>query len=233
MQLPYFYEPFIDTAAKEFSLSEDASRHAVLVLRMKAGEQLQITDGEGMLVTATIIGAHKKNTVVQINTVEHIPYTNKNIGLAIAPTKNIGRIEWLLEKVTEIGIKSIVLLQTSRTERTNIKAERLQHILVSAMLQSRQAYLPELSVSVPFEHIVTTNEYAEKYIAHCLEDAGKTTLQNIRSAESKIILIGPEGDFTEDEINLAIRQGFKPVSLGHTRLRTETAGLVAAVVLTI
>lgn len=233
MQLPYFYEPVIDVTAKEFSLSEDASRHVAQVLRMKAGEQLQITDGKGMLATATIINAHKKNTVVQINSVEHIPYTNKNTSLAIAPTKNIGRIEWLLEKVTEIGIKSIVLLQTKRTERSNVKAERLQHILVSAMLQSRQAYLPELSVSVPFENIVKMNDYTEKYIAHCVEDPHKTTLRNINSAASKIILIGPEGDFTDDEINLAINEGFKPVSLGLTRLRTETAGLVAAVALTI
>lgn len=233
MQLPYFYEPAIDTAVKEFSLNEDASRHAAQVLRMKAGEQLQLTDGKGMLATATIINAHKKNTVVQINAVEHIPFINKNICLATAPTKNIGRIEWLLEKVTEIGVKSIVLLQTKRTERTNIKAERLQHILVSAMLQSRQAYLPELDVSVPFEDVVKTNDYTEKYIAHCAEDAQKTSIRNIHSAGSKIILIGPEGDFTEDEINLAIGKSFKPVSLGQTRLRTETAGLVAAVALTI
>lgn len=233
MQLPYFYEPLIDTTAQESSLCEDSSRHAVQVLRMTGGERLQLTDGKGLLATATIINAHKKNTVVRINTIEHIPYTNRNICLAIAPTKNIGRIEWLLEKVTEVGIKSIALLQTKRTERSKIKTERLQHILVSAMLQSRQAYLPELSVSVPFENIINTNDFVEKYIAHCIEDPHKTALRDINSAASKIILVGPEGDFTDDEINLAIHEGFKPVSLGPTRLRTETAGLVAAVALTI
>ncbi|ANI88795.1 16S rRNA (uracil(1498)-N(3))-methyltransferase [Arachidicoccus ginsenosidimutans] len=232
MQLPYFYEPNIDTAIRQFSLSETSAKHAVQVLRMKTGERLQLTDGNGLLATATIISSGKKNCVVQIDATENFPYMNKNICLAVSPTKNNARLEWLLEKVTEIGMRKIILLNCERTEKTNVKYERLHNILVSAMQQSRQVYLPELIAPTAFEQVVQENIYEEKYMAHCVDNEQKTGLKTTDSAKSKIILIGPEGDFTKEEIQLALDNKFQPVSLGNTRLRTETAGIVAATLLT-
>ncbi|HEY0298796.1 MAG TPA: 16S rRNA (uracil(1498)-N(3))-methyltransferase [Arachidicoccus sp.] len=233
MQLPYFYEPQIESNTAQLTLSENSSKHVVQVLRMKVGEALQLTNGNGLLITATIIAAHKKDCVVQITKQENFAFINKNICLAVSPVKNNARLEWLLEKVTEIGVKRIVLLDCERTEKTNVKQERLHNILVSAMLQSRQVYLPELLDMSSFEKVVKETLYEEKYIAHCLGDDHKITLKTSDSLKSKIILIGPEGDFTKDEIALALTEGFKPVSLGQTRLRTETAGMVAAALLTI
>lgn len=172
-----------------------------------------------------------KNTLVKIENREYFSFPHKENCLAISPTKNNSRIEWLLEKVTEIGIKEIVLLDCERTEKTNVKYERLHNILISAMLQSRQVYLPELRNLIKFDAIVKNNLYEEKYIAHCLHDENKIDLKTIRTNASQIILIGPEGDFTQNEINLALAENFKPVSLGHTRLRTETAGLAATILL--
>lgn len=232
MQLPYFYEPTILPDTDIFTLSEETSKHCVQVLRMQNLEKLQLTNGKGLLLTAEITHAHKKQSVVKINASEFFIDNRAKLCMAIAPTKNNGRLEWVLEKMTEIGVQRIVLINSQRTERSVIKIDRLNGILISAMLQSRQVYLPELSELIDYNRFIQVPlHYDKKYIAHCLEDNEKILLKNMDSSASKIILIGPEGDFTQNEINLAKEKEFMAVSLGDTRLRTETATLVAAVLL--
>lgn len=233
MQLPYFYEPSITAGMKQFILSDDTARHAMQVLRMREGECLQLADGKGLLLTAEIETADKKNCAVQIAAQKFIPQESKNICLAISPTKNNARLEWLIEKVTEIGIRKIILLNCERTEKTNIKMERLHRISVAAMLQSEQAYLPELAGMTAFDEIVSHNDYEEKLIAHCANDDNKMAVKNFSSDKSTIILIGPEGDFSNREIGAARQRAFRSVTLGNTRLRTETAGMVAVTLLNI
>ena len=231
MQLPFFFEenfPDYD----QFILSEDSSRHIVQVLRMKDGEQIQLTNGKGYVLTAEILSAHKKKTEVKIFEKVFIPQPVAKVSVAISLIKNASRFEWFLEKATEIGVSQIIPLICKRTEKTHFREERMKTILVSAMLQSRQARLPELSVPVKINELIKSTAYHQKFIAHCLAVA-KKELKNAVTGKtsSKIILIGPEGDFTTDEIDAALEQNFIQVSLGETRLRTETAGLVAAVLL--
>jgi len=233
MQLPYFYEPSITSEIKQFTLNKEASHHAVQVLRIRQGEGLQLTDGKGLLLTAEMAIADSKNSVVKIVAQEFIPQENKNICLAVSPTKNNARLEWLVEKVAEIGVRKIVLLNCLRTENVKVKTDRLHSILVSAMLQSRQVYLPELQDVTVFDEVVLHNNYEEKLIAHCVNDTPKTHIKHFLSDKSKLILIGPEGDFTNKEISLALQHSFRAVTLGNTRLRTETAGIVAVAVLNI
>ncbi|HEU0226373.1 MAG TPA: 16S rRNA (uracil(1498)-N(3))-methyltransferase [Arachidicoccus soli] len=231
MQLPVFYEPELPKELTTFTLSEDSSKHCIQVLRMKVNEHFHITDGAGNLLTVEIIAPHKKNCVVKIINRHFYPRTTKEICVAITPTKNNSRMEWLLEKLTEIGVQKIILMQSEHSERHTIKYERLHNILVSAMLQSQQLYLPELSELTDFKQVVFNENFQEKYIAHCANDEKKTILPINKNNLSKIILIGPEGDFSANEIALSKVQKYTPVSLGETRLRTETAGLVAAVLL--
>ncbi|MGF7232714.1 16S rRNA (uracil(1498)-N(3))-methyltransferase [Arachidicoccus sp.] len=231
MQLPLFYEPQIAKDLSTFNLSENSSKHCVQVLRMKIGDRLHITDGLGNLLTVRIISAHKKNCSVKMLDRKFFPSDRKNLCIAITPTKNSARMEWLLEKLTEIGVTKIILMQCEHSERLNIRYERLHHILISAMLQSQQLHLPQLSELTSFEQVISKENYAEKYIAHCADDAEKAILPTNKTEQSKIILIGPEGDFSPHEIALSKAHKYIPVSLGETRLRTETAGLVAAVLL--
>lgn len=231
IQLPYFFEPDFTVGVRHFTLSENSSRHCIQVLRMKELDKVQLTNGQGLLATAQITMVHKKHCQTEILGIESQEKKTGGICLAIAPTKNIGRMEWLLEKITEIGIAEICLFESERTERTVVKKERLRQILVSAMLQSRQVFLPELSDLLKLNEIVTKRTDTHKWIAHCLDDQGKTLLSPGNHMESQLILIGPEGDFSPREVALALENNFKPVSLGNNRLRTETAGLVATVLL--
>ena len=231
MQLPFFFEenfPHSD----QFVLSENSSRHIAQVLRMKEGELIQLTNGKGYTLTAEIVSPHKKNTEVKITERTFIPQRKPKIAIAISFIKNTGRFEWFLEKATEIGVSEIIPLLCTRTEKTHFREERMKTILVSAMLQSRQAWLPELSAPVTIIELIKDKSYDQKFIAHCLNEE-KAELKNVitNASSSKIILVGPEGDFTKEEIEAALEQDYKPVSLGETRLRTETAGLVAAVLL--
>lgn len=231
MQLPIFFEEnFPDS--DQFVLSENSSRHIAQVLRMKEGEFIQLTNGKGYTLTAEIVSSHKKNTEVKIIERTFIPQREPKIAIAISFIKNTGRFEWFLEKATEIGVSEIIPLLCTRTEKTHFREERMKAILVSAMLQSRQAWLPELPAPVTIMELIKNKSYDQKFIAHCLNEE-RTELKNIitNAFSSKIILIGPEGDFTKEEIEAALEQDYKPVSLGETRLRTETAGLVAAVLL--
>ena len=232
MQLPIFFEKEFPNDSV-FSLSEDSSRHISQVLRMKENELILLTNGQGSMITAQIISPHKNHTAIKVLEVEEIPSTKKKVTIAISFIKNTGRFEWFLEKATEIGVNEIIPLICKRTEKSHFKTDRMNTILISAMLQSRQAWLPLLKPAIKFDELIGSNTYEQRFIAHCL-DEDKKDLSDISSGitDSKIILIGPEGDFTKEEINDAMANNYMPVTLGETRLRTETAGLVAAVLLT-
>ena len=232
MPLPFFYEESLPETDR-FFLSEESSRHIAQVLRMQESEQLMITNGKGQTLNVEIITPHKKKTEVKIIHKEFIPRAKASVAIAISFIKSASRFEWFLEKATEIGISAIIPLLCKRTEKSHFREDRMKTILVSAMLQSRQAWLPELHAPIKINELIKGNAYGQKFIAHCV-DAEKKLLNDavVVASASKIILIGPEGDFTEEEINEALQQNYIPVSLGETRLRTETAGLVAAVLLT-
>ncbi|MBL0055795.1 MAG: 16S rRNA (uracil(1498)-N(3))-methyltransferase [Chitinophagaceae bacterium] len=233
MNLPFFYTDIIPDAASSLVLSEDTSKHIVQVLRMQNGESLQLTDGKGQLFTAEITDNNRKKCAVSIRQTSKIQPPSSKVTIAISPVKNTSRFEWFLEKATEIGVSSIIPLICERTEKQHFRFDRLQNILLSAMLQSRQCWLPGLLEPRRFEELV--KEKAEgygKYIAHC-EVANEKAALPLQLAKSShhLILIGPEGDFTPAEIQAALQNQFIPVSLGETRLRTETAGIVAATLL--
>jgi len=229
MSLPFFFK---EEFSKEtvFTLNEETSKHIIQVLRMKNGEQLQITNGKGKIITAEIISENKKATDVKLLASDNCQQRANKISIAISLIKNIHRFEWFLEKATEIGVSDIIPIICERTEKQNFRYDRMKNILISAMLQSQQGWLPNLHEPKKFTEIVKISEYQNKYIAHCIKDE-KKQLVNQLIKKSSIILIGPEGDFTKDEIELAKQNNFKAVSLGETRLRTETAGIVACVLL--
>lgn len=231
MSLPFFYHPTLASEAETCTLQEDSSRHIVQVLRMKSGEQLQLTDGKGMLVLAEIVEAHKKKTVVRLLEKKQINPPGNNRTIAISPVKNAARFEWFLEKSTEIGVRQIIPLICQRTEKQHLRMDRMHGILVSAMLQSQQCHLPFLHEPTSLTKLLHDTLLPDgRFIAHCLQDGERKSFrQMVKSTESSIILIGPEGDFTSEEIQQSVHAGFIPVTLGEQRLRTETAGLVAAV----
>lgn len=234
MALPFFYKEDIAPGATAVTLDEDTSKHVVQVLRMQKGEQLQLTDGKGNLFTCQITDNNRKRCAVAIEQMIQHPPPAGNIAIAISLLKNTSRFEWFLEKATEIGINEIMPLLCDRTEKTAFKSERMKGILISAMLQSQQTFLPVLHEPEKLSQIaVQSFDNYSKYIAHCEDEENKQPLtdQLTDPFANKLILIGPEGDFTKSEIELALQNNFHPVSLGNTRLRTETAGMVAAVLL--
>ncbi|MEO5594497.1 MAG: RsmE family RNA methyltransferase [Chitinophagaceae bacterium] len=232
MNLPFFYTENIEPATGTIVLDEDNSRHVVSVLRMEAGEQLHLADGKGNLVTASIADPHKKKCRLSVTGTQFIVPPARKTAIGISLVKNPVRFEWFLEKATEIGITSIFPILCHRTEKQHFRYDRMKNVLVSAMLQSRQAWLPILHEPVKFDSVMVQADYQQKFIAHCIE-ADKKNLGGslINPSANQLILIGPEGDFTADEIEIAIQYDFIPVALGATRLRTETAGMVAAVLL--
>jgi 16S rRNA (uracil1498-N3)-methyltransferase len=233
MSLPFFYIEEADTSGI-VQLNEETSKHVVQVLRMKVDEELQLTDGKGNLYTCIIIDDHRKKTVVKIISTLHTAAPEKKVTIAISLVKNNTRFEWFLEKATEIGVSAIVPLLCARTEKQHFRSERMKGILISAMLQSQQTWLPELPEPVKYAAFIKTAAQEKKFIAHCEDETNKASLVNETGKinGSSLMLIGPEGDFTPEEISLALDQGYIAVSLGNTRLRTETAGMVAAVMLT-
>lgn len=234
MQLPFFYIKEYDPSQKEIILDEDNSRHIVQVLRMIEGEKLNLTDGKGNLITAEVADAHKKYCAVNIQHSTFNIQHSRKITVAISLLKNTSRFEWFLEKATEIGISEIIPLICDRTEKQKFRHDRMMGICVSAMLQSQQVWLPVLHEPVrytEFIRYISERSGVEKMIAHCDVQTGKKDLSTIKPLNDSTILIGPEGDFTTDEIQLALENKFIPVSLGGTRLRTETAGVVASVLL--
>jgi 16S rRNA (uracil1498-N3)-methyltransferase len=233
MSLPFFYTDPISLSDNIVVLNEENSKHIVQVLRMQNGKQIKLTDGFGNIFLAEITDAHKKKCTVKIiERAKHGSPANK-VCVAVSPVKNNSRLEWFLEKATEIGVSEIVLLMCERTEKQNIRLDRMKGILISAMLQSQQAWLPILEEPKKYIEFIKSVQSNYKFIAHCEEDK-KTSLKEtttIKQLNNSTIIIGPEGDFTLQEIALALENNFTPVALGDTRLRTETAALVAATLL--
>lgn len=225
MQL--FYNPDIQPGDSAFTFDKEESRHIVKVLRKKEGDTIHITNGKGQLFTSEVLFANEKKCEVKIIAEEAFEPTSYSLHLAVAPTKMNDRYEWFLEKATEIGVHEITPIICEHSERTNFKADRFEKILQSAMKQSVQYYLPKLNEPVAFNAFVNEQHEGQLFIAHC-EETDKKLLKNTLQPQQKVtILIGPEGDFSTKEIKLALEKGYIPVSLGNTRLRTETAAVVA------
>ena len=232
MQLPFFYIEEYDPSQIEIILDEDTSRHVVQVLRMNEVEQLNLTDGKGNLITAEIIKANKKHCTVAIKETRYKEQGTRRVSIGISLLKNSNRFEWFLEKASELGIHEIIPLICERTEKEKFRRDRLQGILVSAMLQSQQCWLPGLRDPVEYKKVVEESHHQQKFIAHCMEDQKRDLADVINeNLSSQLILIGPEGDFTKEEVDWAVQHHFIAVTLGETRLRTETAGLAAATLL--
>ena len=225
MQL--FYTPSLTAETKEFEFSKDESQHIIKVLRMKEGDVVYTTNGQGYIFTGRILAAHPQKCRAAIEGHERRHHKHYHLHLAVAPTKVNSRFEWFLEKATEIGIDEITPLFCERSERRVVKLNRLQKVIESAMKQSLRAYLPLLNPPMDIREFIKKEHQGMKFIAHC-EDVEKTDLKRRLGADQDVtILIGPEGDFTHQEIKNAYGQGFHPISLGEARLRTETAALMA------
>ncbi|GHC50093.1 16S rRNA (uracil(1498)-N(3))-methyltransferase [Ulvibacter litoralis] len=226
MQL--FYNPTISETSKEVVFDKEESRHISKVLRKKEGDILHLTNGKGYFFEAKLLSINPKRCVASVLTSERQEPLSYHLHLAVAPTKLNDRYEWFLEKATEIGISEITPIICDRSERKVIKPERYEKIIQSAMKQSLKAYLPKLNPAISLKEFLT-KDHTEKIkgIAHCEDSAKKSLKETIIPNTSILLLIGPEGDFTEKEINLAFSEDFKPITLGDSRLRTETAAIVA------
>ena len=221
-----FYTP--DISSDSYTLSETESKHCIRVLRLEKGDEITLVDGRGGFFSAEISDPNPKHCTVNVVKSElNFGLRNFQVHVAIAPTKNIERIEWFLEKATEIGIDRVTPLLCRYSERKEIKTDRLEKVMVSVMKQSLKAFLPHLDPLTRFNDFVSQSYNGQKFIAHCEEQQRDLLISKILPDEKYLILIGPEGDFSSEEIELAIQAGFHPVSLGESRLRTETAGIVA------
>ncbi len=219
-----FYVPNIALSV----LPEEESQHAVKVLRLQNGDKITLVDGVGGYYEARITNPHPKHCGFEI--IETKPEFGKRdykLHIAIAPTKNIERLEWFIEKATEIGIDEITPIICRFSERKIVKEERLEKIIVSAAKQSLKAYFPQLNPLCTFDELMKNHQADQKFIAHCYEQDKRLLQTEIKKSTDVLILIGPEGDFSLEEVEKAIAGGFVPVSLGDSRLRTETAGVVA------
>lgn len=231
MQLPYFFQE--DLAHGEDVLSEDTSKHVVQVLRMQEGGLLQLTNGKGLLGTARIVDAHRKRCRVEVIEREQMSRgarATNQIGISLL--KNTTRLEWFMEKATETGVETITPLVCERTERTAFRYDRIRGILISAMLQSRQTWLPNLENPVPFQQAIDrTLPSHRRLLAHCGEGPKESLRNLVLEDVPTCICIGPEGDFSPAEVEAAMDKGWKPVHLGNNRLRTETAAVAAAILM--
>lgn len=234
MQIPFFYIKEYDLSKKEIQLDEDTSRHVVQVLRMAQGERINLTNGKGSLITAEITDPHKKHCTVQVIKTGNQQPAARKITIAISLLKNTSRFEWFLEKATEIGISEIIPLICERTEKQKFRYERMMGICISAMLQSQQVWLPALREPQTLDWALKNAGAFVNMIAHCGKGEKHTIPELIAKypGDSYTIYIGPEGDFTVEEIKYAGAMQCFDITLGETRLRTETAGVVAASLLT-
>ncbi len=222
-----FYTP--DITADEYVLNEDESKHCIRVLRLNIGSEVYLIDGVGGLYKAAIVSQTKKNVTLKVLEATH-NYNKRNhrLHIAVAPTKNIDRLEWFLEKATEIGIEEITPIICDRSERRVVKEDRLVRVVTSAVKQSLQAYHPKVNPQINFSAFLQIENADNKMIAHCIDESSRQYISQIAGPhQNYTILIGPEGDFTPQEIELALQNGYKPLTLGNTRLRTETAALAA------
>ena len=218
----------LDISSDIYVLSAEESLHCIKVLRLKSRDVVHLSDGKGKLYKTKIKDVDVKKCSLEILDVTK-EYGKKDykVHIAVAPTKNINRFEWFLEKATEIGIDQITPLICEHSERRIIKPERLNRVIISAMKQSLKAYLPILNPPQSFADFIDQKFDSEKYIAYCSEDYRDNLKTLYQKQKDAVIMIGPEGDFSEQEISIAIKSGFKPVNLGLERLRTETAAVVA------
>jgi 16S rRNA (uracil1498-N3)-methyltransferase len=226
MQL--FYNPTITKNTQQVTFDKTESRHIVRVLRKKEGDKVYITNGNGILFTASINLANDKKCLVTITNIEEkLKKRNYYLHIAIAPTKLNDRFEWFLEKATEIGVDEITPIICNHSERKIVKIERMQKIIHAAAKQSLKFYFPKINDPISFQNFIKTTIEGKKLIAHC-EKTKKNSLKSVvQKQENTTILIGPEGDFSPNEIALSLQHNYIPVSLGESRLRTETAGVVA------
>lgn len=222
-----FYTPDINTNNE---LPEEEAAHCLRVLRLQTGDELDLTDGKGYFYKAVITAASHKRCQVKItDRAKQEPLWTGHLHLAMAPTKNMDRTEWFAEKATEIGFDELTFLNCRFSERKVIKTDRIEKIVISAMKQSLKAWKPVINEMTDFRHFVMTDfGDAIKFIAHCYKDEERIELRSVLEREKNtIVLIGPEGDFSPEEVELALQNGFRPITLGKSRLRTETAALVS------
>jgi len=223
-----FYQPTIE---KHPFLSMDDSKHAIKVIRLKRGDRIEIVDGKGKYFEAEIVDPDHKECHVKIINQGVFSPKSFYIHVAIAPTKNIDRIEWFVEKSVEFGIDEITFLKCDTSERDHLRLDRIEKKVISAMKQSRAGYLPKINDVVNFNDFVRSEKLPDdKFIAH-VSNSNTPLINNVKPARSYCILIGPEGDFSKNEIDKANKNGFTGVSLGNTRMRTETAGIAACHIL--
>src|SRR5690554_2543891 len=227
MQL--FYNPNIPETAEEVLFEKEESRHIVKVLRMKEGDSLTLTNGRGFFFNAEITQANAKGCIARILSKDYrepLPY---GLHLVVAPTKLNDRYEWFLEKATEIGVSEITPIICDHSERKTIKMDRYEKIIQGALKQSLKSYLPVLNKAIPFKEFIRTNGTTgdSNFIAHCADTERRSLKSLLLPKKNTTILIGPEGDFSLLEINMAVKAGYVPITLGNSRLRTETAAIVA------
>jgi 16S rRNA (uracil1498-N3)-methyltransferase len=228
--MPIFYQPLL--AEGIHWLDADESRHAVHVLRLREGDTVELTDGKGSFCVASIEIPDSKKCSFRVIEKKQLPQRSFQVHMAIAPTKNMDRTEWFIEKAVEFGIEKITFMQCERSERRNIPLDRIQKIAISALKQSKQAWMPHINGIHNFKHVLE-EEATEKFIAF-VDENNQLHLKDVFTQKSDyLVLIGPEGDFTNTELEWAIEKGFKKVSLGPNRLRTETAALAAVHILSL
>jgi len=225
MQL--FFNPNIDETTESFSFDKEESRHIIKVLRKKDADILHVTNGSGLLFETQITLASDNKCIVEVLKITNAEKPKFHLHLAVAPTKMNDRFEWFLEKATEIGIQEITPIFCDRSERKVINRDRFEKIILSAMKQCNETFLPKLNEAISFKEFIKQKQNGLQLIAHCEETDKKSLKEVLKPNEDVTILIGPEGDFSEKEIALALENNYKPVALGNTRLRTETAAVVA------
>ncbi len=230
-----FYTP--DITADSYTLNEEESKHCIRVLRLNRGDKIILIDGKGGWYDAEIYDDNPKHCVVTItHTIKEYGKRNFHLHIAIAPTKNMDRLEWFIEKATEIGVDEISIIDCKNCERSVVKTDRLNKVAIAAVKQSLKAYLPKVNEMIDFKKFIasTVNFTGQKFIAHCYESETKQHLKALYKREADVlILIGPEGDFSMDEVKLADSMGYNEINLGSSRLRTETAALYACTVINI
>ena len=226
---------FVPDAAHQQELPQDEAMHAMRVLRLKSGDELFLMDGEGYFYRAQVTIAATRNCYYEIlETLPQEPQWHGRLHLAIAPTKMLDRIEWMLEKATEVGIDEVSFLNCAFSERKLLKLPRLEKIVVSAVKQSRKAWKPELHEMMNFKKFIAAHTEGPRYIAHCYDEIPRVNLFDQLSqqkSDDALVLVGPEGDFSIEEVRQAVDAGFVSVDLGRSRLRTETAGLAAVMMM--
>ncbi|MFB5945690.1 16S rRNA (uracil(1498)-N(3))-methyltransferase [Albibacterium profundi] len=224
-----FYTPDIHSQTSSHTLPEEESKHCVRVMRLTTSDRIMLIDGRGGRYIAEIVDPHPKHTLLNIVSFSQDEPRQGKIHLVVAPTKNIDRYEWFLEKATEIGLDEITPIICEHSERKAVKLDRLAKVLIAAMKQSKQSFLPQLNQVTKLSDFLNTETSDKCFIAHCEEDSKSYINEKLSAGENAMILIGPEGDFSSQEIAIALDKGYVPISLGSSRLRTETAAVVACI----